>query len=180
MLQGYVPYIIIGVVAALLIAATVVAARLAWRKQVRRYIVGLVGRAEDIRAGLKALDSVVGGLISGGVEGLLAFAGSDSDERHAVAEIASRMRIASNELAEQPLPKRLWPLADRLGEAAGTLAETASRVGEAEGEAVLDALAELDLRPVRDALAASEEHVAVLAKEYELTDSAVYGGGLYI
>ena len=107
MLQGYVPYIIIGVVAALLIAATVVAARLAWRTQVRRYIVGLVGRAEDIRAGLKALDSVVGGLISGGVEGLLAFAGSDSDERHAVAEIASRMRIASNELTEQPLPKRL-------------------------------------------------------------------------
>jgi hypothetical protein len=126
------------------------------------------------------VDGVVATIAGGSVSDLLAFAEPSSDERSAVAEVASRMRIQAGELADLALPKRLWPLADALGAAATGLADAAAGVGESEGEAVLDALAVLDLRPVRSALASAEEHIGVLAQEYGLTDASVYGGGLYI
>ena len=166
--------------AAGLIAATLWLARLAWRKQVGRYIVGLMGRREAITAGLKTVDGVVLLLSQGDVKGLLAFVASESEERRAIAEVAGSMRIEASELADLALPKRLWPLADKLGEAASLLAEQLRGVGESEGEAVLDALAGLDLGSVRGALAEADGEIATVSADYDVTDAAVYGGGLYI
>lgn len=139
-----------------------------------------MGRREAIQAALKVVERVVADLAGSDVEGLLAFAGEDSEERRAVGEVAARMRIEASELADLALPKSLWGLADRLGEAAGELAEQAGRVGEASGEGVLDALAELDLSQVRAALDAADSEMGSLSARYGVTDAAVYGGGLYI
>ena len=180
MLDGWTPYAIIAGVATVLAVLTVVLARIAWRRQVRRYLVGLLGRREAIGAALKTAEGAVKTLASGTVDDLLAFADAGSEERRAVREIAERMQMEAAEVADLALPKKLWPLADSLGVAASSLAEQASRVGDGEGERVLDALMELDLEPARAALAEADGHIASASTEYGLTDSAVYGGGLYI
>jgi hypothetical protein len=176
----YLPYIVIVVVAVALIAATVVLARLAWRRQVRRYIVALMSRREAIVAALKTVDGVLATLGAGTVTDVLAFTGPESEDRRAIAEIASRMRVETEELADLPLPKKLWPLADLLGEAAGGIATSAAEVGESEGDAALDALGALDLTRVRKAIADAETEIERLRELYDLTDPSVYGGGLYI
>lgn len=180
MLQDWLPYILIALAAIVLIAATVVLARLAWRRQVRMFIVDLLGRMEAIGAGLKTVDAVVGTLSRGSVPELLAFAQEGSEERRAVAEIAARMRIETSELADLALPKTLWRLADRLGAAAAALAEQAGGVGDSAGEAVLDTLLLMDLLPVRTSLQEADAEIVALSGKYGLADSAVYGGGLYI
>jgi hypothetical protein len=179
-LQDWLPYVLIGVVAIALIAGTIVLARIAWRRQVRRYIVALVGRREAIEAALRTADGSLRTLAQGRVEDLLAFASTDSEERHTFSEIGARMCIQSQELKELPLPKRLWPLADALGIAATALCEQVGRVGDAVGEPALDALIDLELGEARGALAAADEFISSLSSMYDLDDPAVYGGGLYI
>lgn len=180
MLREWLPYIVIGVVAAALIVLTLVLSRLAWRRQVRRYLVGLLGRREAIGAAMKTLDATVGQLARATVKDLVALAAPDSEERRTFAEIGSRMRIEAGELAALPLPKKLWPLADALGSAATALADQAGRVGDANGEAALDALIALDLAPARASLADADVAIADLSGMYDLSDPSVYGGGLYI
>ena len=180
MLAQSVPYIIVAAVALVLIAATVVLARLAWRRQVRSYTVGLMGRREAIGAALKTIESVIGTLAQGSVPELLSFTAEGSEERRAVSEIGDRMKIEVAELADLALPKKLWPLANALGAAASALGEESGRVGEAEAEAALDALASLDLGGVRTALDEADGYISAVSTEYDLTDPSVYGGGLYI
>lgn len=180
MLQEWLPYIVIALVAAVLIAATIVLARLAWRKQVRRYIVGLMGRREALGAALKTVDASVAALSAGTVQDVLAFAEEDSEERRAFVEIGARMRIQEQELEALPLPKSLWELADTLQEAAKVLAAQATGVGEAVGDQALDSVVALDVTSVRASLDAADGLIAALSTEYDLTDPAVYGGGLYI
>jgi len=179
-LDGWTPYAIIAGVALVLAAATVVLARVAWRRQVRRYLVGLVGRREGIGAALKTVESGIRVLAAGTVDELLAFSAEESEDRSTFAEIADRMRIETAELADLALPKKLWPLADSLQAAARSLSEQVGGVGDKAGEAVLDALGGLDLEPVRVALRDADGHIAAASTEYGLVDSAVYGGGLYI
>lgn len=179
-MQEYVPYIIIGVVAAVLIAGTVVVARIAWHRQVRRYVIALTSHKEAIASALKTADSVIASLAEGDTAQLLEFAGPASEERRTLAEIAERMRIEHDELRDLALPKVLWGFADRLCEAAGLLATQAGSVGEAEGEATLDALLVLDLASVRQGLVDAIAEGERVAKVYKVTESSVYGGGLYI
>lgn len=174
------PYIIIGFVAALLIAGTVVVARLMWRKQVGRYIIALTGHREAIVSALKAAESVIAELAQGDAERIMDFSAAGSEERLTLAEIAERMRIEHAELADIALPKKLWKLADMLCDAAESLAEQAGGVGDKEGEAVLDALLALDLAPVRGLLADSAAEAERVSVQYKVTDPSVYGGGLYI
>lgn len=180
MLQEWLPYIVIAAVAAALIVATVVLARMAWRKQVRRYIVGLMGRREAIGAALKTIDGAIRQLSGGTVKDVLAFTEPESEERRTFAEIGERLQIQTQELEALPLPKSLWQLADTLGVAASTLAAQASEVGDRSGEAALDALMGLDTAPARTALDEADGLIAALSTTYDLTDPAVYGGGLYI
>lgn len=179
-MQEWLPYVVIGVIAAVLIAATIVVARLAWRRQVRRYIVGLMGRREAIGTSLKTVENAMRVLAQGSVADILAFSQEASEERHAFVDIAARMSIASQEIDELPLPKQLWPLADSLGAAARELVEQARGVGETDGESALDALIRLDITGVQRALADADGYIATLSTVYDLSDPAVYGGGLYI
>ena len=179
-MQEWLPYVVIGVIAAVLIAATVIVARIAWRRQVRRYIVGLMGRREAIGTALKTVENAMRVLAQGSVADVLAFSREGSEERHAFVDIAARMGIASQEIDELPLPKQLWPLADALGAAARELVEQARRVGESDGESALDALIGLDISAVQRALSDADGYIATLSTVYDLSDPAVYGGGLYI
>lgn len=180
MLDGWTPYAIIAGISIALAALTVVLARLAWRGQVRRYLMGLLGRREAIGAALKTADVALRTIAGGTVDDVLAFSEDGSEERRAFAEIGERMRIETAELADLALPKKLWPLADSLQAAAGCLAEQVGGVGDSAGEAVLDALLTLDLAPARTALQEADQHIAAASAAYGLTDPAVYGGGLYI
>ena len=179
-MQEYVPYIIIGAVATALIAGTVVMARIAWRKQVGRYIIALTSHREAVASALKTADSVIASLAAGDASQLLEFIAPASEERRTLAEIAERMRIEHEELRDLALPKALWKFADMLCDTAGSLAAQTSAVGEAEGEAVLDALLSLDLAAVHTRLAEAGSEAERVSKAYKVTDSSVYGGGLYI
>jgi len=179
-LDGWTPYAIIAAAVVVMVAVTIVLSRLAWRRQVRHYLVGLLGRRAAIEAAFKTADSTVRVLAGGSVDDLLAFAEGASEERRALAEVAARMTIEAAELADLALPKKLWSLADSLGAAATSLSEQVGRVGDASGEAVLDALLELDLNASRASLAEADGQIATASTVYGLTDPAVYGGGLYI
>ncbi|MRS12421.1 MAG: hypothetical protein EG823_05030 [Actinobacteria bacterium] len=180
MLEGWLPYVIIAGAALALTAVTILVSRIAWRRQVHRYLLGLVGRREAVGAAVKTIEGAVRTLAAGTVDDLLAFAHPDSEERRVFAEVAERMRIETAELADLALPKSLWPLADSLQASAGELASASGGVGDTEGEAVLDALDSLDLTPVRSALQDADGHIAAAQGIYGPIDPAVYGGGLYI
>jgi hypothetical protein len=178
--QEYVPYIVIGAVAAALITITVLLARAVWRRQVRHYIVTLTGHREAVASALKTTEAVLSALLDDERDALAAFVSRGSDEREALAAIAERMQLEHAELKDIALPKRLWPLADTLCGTAGMLAEETARVGDAEGEDALDALAGLDIARVRSALEDASAEIARLAERYNVTDPSIYGGGLYI
>ena len=176
MLEEYLPFVIIAVVTAGLIAATIVLARLAWRRQVRRYLMDLVGRRDVIGTGLSSAQAVVRTLAESDTDGLVAFAQNDSDERTALSEIAARMSIEASELEAVALPKRLWPLADALGEAARTLAAQTGAVGEATGLDAIDGLAGLDLEVVRAFISRADEEIRSVSEACRLTDPTMYDG----
>ena len=167
-------------VAASMVADTVVLARVAWRRRVGRYIITLTSHREAIVSALKTADAMVAMLAQSDADTLIEFTRAGSEERQTLREIAERMRIEYGELRDIALPKSLWALADMLCKAAGTLADHAGAVGEAEGEAVLDALLVLDLSPVRTGLRDAAAEAERVSRVYGVTEASVYGGGLYI
>jgi hypothetical protein len=175
-------YIIVAVVAILLVAGIVVASVVLWRRQVRRSIIGLIGRREAVMAAYRALENVFTSLAAADTDELAAFAtDATTVHRRALEELHVRMRIQSEELVELALPKRLWTAADLLGTAAGVLAVETGRVGEAAGpEGVLDALGEVDVAGISAALQPANEEIDAQLAARDIGDPAVYGGGLYI
>ena len=176
MLEEYLPYIIIVVIAGALIAATIVLARLAWRRQMTRYLMDLVGRREAVRTAFASTEAVVQALAGRETDDLVAFAEGESEDRTTFVEIATRMRIEASELEAQALPKRLWPLANALGEAAGRLAAQAGAVGDATGLDSIEGLAELDLEAVRVLLVRADEEMDSMLSLYGLADATMYSG----
>jgi hypothetical protein len=175
-------YAIIALGAAAAIAAIVVVSIVLWRRQVRRSLIALTGRRAAVTAAYRALEGVFTSLADADAEELTAFAiDPASVHRKALEELHSRMRMQAEELADLPLPKRLWKAADMLGVAAGSLAVETGRVGEASGpEAVLEALGRIDVSGITEALVPAEAEVERLLTEHKVADPAVYGGGLYI
>lgn len=178
-MQEHVPYIVIGAVTAALIMVAALLAR-AVRRRIRRCIVTLIGHREAIASALRTTEAVLSALLDDEGDALAAFVSPGSDEREALAEIAERMKVEHGELKEIALPRQLSPLAHILRDTAGMLAEESARIGDAEGEDALDALASLDIARVRSALEDASSEIARLAERYEVTDASVYGGGLYI
>jgi len=86
------------------------------------------------------------------------------------------MRIEASELEAVALPKRLWPLADALGEAARTLAAQTGAVGEATGLDAIDGLAGLDLEVVRAFISRADEEIRSVSEACRLTDPTMYDG----
>lgn len=153
-----------------------------WFRASRRYLVGLVGRRENIMASRRSLENVVQHLVELSDEELLAFAEDpESVDRKALAEVTARMRILADELWTIPLPKRLWPVGEALGDIAATIADEAGRITDLmDADEVLAGLAAIDLAAVGTEFERAEALVDEACSHYHVEDAAVYGGGLYI
>lgn len=175
--------IIIVLVSVVVVAVVaVVAGRLLYIRQVRRSLVKLLGRREAIIAAANGVENVLEHLLSADDETLAAFAGDPaSEDRRAMADVASRMRILADDLHVLALPKRLWPSAEKMEDAARTLSAQTAGVGEATGpEGALGALAGIRLADVRSRVDEANKSLEPLLEAFKVSDPAVYGGGLYI
>ncbi len=172
---------LIVVVALLAVAGLVVAGVFLWRRTVRRYIVTLIGKREGVQAAFKTVENLVDTLSKATDGELVAFALDPSaEERKTLEEVAEQMSILSDELATMPLPKHLIDAANELADAAKELLRQTGGLTGKEGIDALDALGEVDLGRVRTHV---EEGIRLLgesAERYDVDDTAVYGGGLYI
>jgi len=178
-------WVVYGVIAALgvlLIAGAVFGGLWLWKRQVRRSLIGLVGRREAIRAAYRALEAVFASLAEESPEELVAFAESpDNVRRMALDELRERMAIEVGELETVPLPKTAWRCADLLGSAARKLRDEVAVITSAQTpDAVLEAVASIDVPAIRSAIAEAGTELDRLLAESKVDDPAVYGGGLYI
>jgi hypothetical protein len=113
---------------------------------------------------------------------LLEFASDpEAVDRKALVEEYQRCVLLEDELRTIPMPKKLIPAADALADVAESLAKEAGRIADGHSEdEVLEALSQLDL----DAVGTRADEADVLMKDaleyYDVEDTAVYGGGLYI
>jgi hypothetical protein len=169
-LDGAWPYVIVGGTVVVLAVISTVVSRIAWRRQVQRFIEDLLGRNEAIGLALRTTQGIIDRLARGTVADVLEFATPDSDDRAALGQIGRGMRIQADELSEIPLPRRLWKLADQLGVAASAIASQTSAIAETEGEAVLDALGALDLGGARRLLESAESEILLVSARYGLIE----------
>jgi hypothetical protein len=178
-------WVLYGVVAALcvlLIAGAVVGGLWLWKRQVRKSLIGLVGRREAIRAAYRALESVFASLAEEPADELIAFADSpDNVRRKALEELRGRMALEVDELENVALPKNAWHDADLLMAAAAKVRDEIATIGAASGDdAVLEAVANIDVAGMRSAIAEAGVELDRLLHASNVEDPAVYGGGLYI
>ena len=172
---------IIAGAAALALVGLAIVGIVLWRRSMKRELQRLLGRREAIHAALRTVERVVSSLADASDADLVAFAlDGDVEDRRALGEVASQMRIQRDELAAQALPKALQESADALGEAAGALAEQTARTEAFEGVEVLDALAAIEFSGVRTQLLRADVAVRELAERYGVDEVAFYGGGMYI
>ncbi len=174
-LLGFLAVLVAGVAAAFL-------GRALYIRQVRRSLVRLLGMREAVTAAANGLDRVIEHLLAVGDESLMAFAeDARHEDRRAVADVASRMGIAADELHVLALPKALWTVAEAMEKAARVIAAQAGRVGEAESaEGVLDALGAVDTAAIAAAIRDVNGLLEPLLGESGVSEPGVYGGGLYI
>lgn len=174
-------YVIIGGAVALALGAAV-GGFLFYRRYARSALVRLVGHREAIRAAYRGLESTFASLAEETSEEMLAFAEMPENvRRKALEELYERMTLEVDELAEIALPKNAWPAADLLAAAAKCVRDEIGTVTSAgDPDAVLAAVAALDVEGMRTAMAkAGAELDGVLAAS-KIKDASVYGGGLYI
>lgn len=178
-------WILYGVIAALgviLIAGAVVGGIWLWKRQVRSSLISLVGRREAIRASYRALESVFASLAEENPEELIAFAEQPENvRRKALEDVKDRMTMEVGELETVALPKSAWHCADLLGAAARKLRDEVAVITCASTpDAVLEAVAAIDVGSIRSAIAEAGTELDRLLTESKVDDAAVYGGGLYI
>jgi len=176
-------WVAIGAGGVLLVAAAAIGSVLGWRAVERRYLLRLVSRREAIDAVRQALDDVVMRLAEGSDETLTHFAEDpDALERRALHEVTSRAAILADELDGMPLPKKLIPAADLLGDAAYAIALEAGKVTDEQvGDAAFAALGSINLTTIAGTYAAATRGVQNACELCGLEeDAAVYGGGLYL
>lgn len=175
-------WIMIATVAAALAIGVVLWFTLGRRVLTRRYLVALVGRRESVRASKRTLEAVLRHLADESDEALAEFAeDSRSVDRRALVEVRDQMRVLADELDTRPMPGRLIQVAEELADAAFVIAEQSGRFpGNMEADEVLAALSKMDLARVRTQVEEADRWIDEACVEYEIEDTAVYGGGLYI
>jgi hypothetical protein len=149
---------------------------------IRRYVVGLVGRREHVRASRRTLEAVVRHLADESDEALAEFADNPASvDRRSLVEVHDRMQVLTDELDTRPMPARIVRVAEELADAAFVIAEESGRIrDDMSAEEVLGALSEVDLERVARQADEADVWTAEVCSEYEIEDAAVYGGGLYI
>lgn len=175
-------YLIVFVVLVAVGLAATLLGRILYIRQTRRSLVKLLGRREGVVAAANGLEKVIQHLLAAGDESLMLFAeDAHHEDRRAVDDVAVRMCIAGDELHALALPKRLWPVAEAMEQAASMIAAQAGAVGEASTpDGVLDALAAIDVAGIASAVRTANAALEPLLEDFHVDDSAVYGGGLYI
>lgn len=181
-MNQWVLYGVLAAIGVLVVAAAVVGSIWLWRRQVRRSLIGLTGRRESVRAAYRALESVFASLAEEPAEELMAFAETpDNVRRKALDELRDRMSIEVDELETVALPKGAWHAADLLCAAAARLRDEVAKITFASGaDAVLDAVAAIDVAAIRSSIAEAGVEIDRVLHENRVEDPAVYGGGLYI
>lgn len=156
--------------------------RFAVGRVMRRFLVGLVGSRERVLASRRTLEAVIRHLADEPDEALVAFAiDSHNEDRRALSEIASRMRVVRDDLDVRRLPARLHDVAAELADTAYLLAEEAGRItNEMSVQEVLERVGDIDLRLVSAQYDIAEIALEAVCEEYGVEEAAVYGGGLYI
>lgn len=181
-MPSWLPYVLVGVGTLILVAVALAGGWYLYHSQQRRSVVRLVGARESIRCADEALESVLDHLASADDEVLTSFASdANHEDRRALHELASKMRITGEDLAGLALPRSAWAAATLLERAAFRISEEAGRVGEpSDPLAVLEALAAVDTGAVRQARKTADVELDALRERYGVEETAVYGGGLYI
>jgi hypothetical protein len=148
----------------------------------KRALLGLLVRLEGVEAVGQALVDVVTHLVDASDEELEAFACDPSAvDRRALEEVRVRASMIADELDRMPLPRPLIPVAEAVADAAFVTAREAGRVSESdEPQQALEHLSEVDLVLARGYAKQARMRMADACEMCGLTDTAVYGGGLYL
>lgn len=156
--------------------------RVVSRGLTRRYLVRLAGMREAVVASQRTLEAVMRHLVDEPDEGLMAFAADrTSEDRRALTEVAARSVMLRDELDSMPVPVALLDVTEELADLACVIAEESGRVSDNQtSDEVLGALAEVDLGRVTRQFETAIAALEVVSREYDVEDTAVYGGGLYI
>ncbi len=175
-------WIVIAIASAIVIGGAIVALTVGRRALTRRYLVALIGRRENVRASRRTLEAVMRHLVDESDEALGAFAEDPASvDRRALIEVRDGMRVVVDELDTRPMPGRLIRVAEELADAAFVIAEESGRVRDnLVADEVLEALAKIDLSRVAKQVDEANVWIDEACAEYEIEDTAVYGGGLYI
>jgi len=180
------PYLWIGIAAALAISALGVASyffyRILAKRWIRRSTMHLIGYRERITASRKTMEAVLEHLASTNESGLLLFATHSTDEnRRTLTEISSRMLITRDELDIRRLHPITHKAAEELADAAHLIAiYTLPYEGNMSPAETLDALSCIDLRAIAEQYLIADTLLVELCIAYDVDESVVYGGGLYI
>ena len=170
---------VVGIAAAFLAAWL---GRRLWLRRVRRLLVMLFGSKEAVVSAVRSLSELMERLAEAGDDVWTLFVEDpESDERRAVGEIAHRMDVLAVELEAMPLPKALHGLADSLQSIAEDVRDMTVAIDRGtSAQGVLDALERVDLPGVTARLHEAGEALEGLQGTFNVTDPAVYGGGMYI
>lgn len=176
------PWIALAAVAVLLFGGAAWTSRLLWRRQARESVVTLLRRRVAIGAAFMAIELVAQRLAGIDDEAFERFMNDPgTDERRALTEVATRMRIERDELASMPLSRRLVPAAEALAVAAEAVSAQWSGVGEhSSPRDTLGALERLDLTTAATALDTADAELRGLCESFGCEEVTVHGGGLYI
>ncbi len=152
------------------------------RRWTRGYVVMLSARLEAIAAAQALVEKTVTQMRAASeTERTLFACESDREERRALAEVGSRMRLEGEELVTMALPRELWSAAELLAKAAETLAQEAGRVASASSsQEVLKSLDVLDIDLIGREVASAEGEIRRLCARYGCEEASVYGGGMYV
>jgi len=177
--------ILAGVAVLVAVAAAFAGAYLyrIWREQrVRRALMSVIRRDEAIKAAVNTLNRLLERLASASDEELLRFASDPEDEdRVAFGEVANSMRIVVDELERTEAPKSVESIVLEMEGVAGRIAAAAgSADGVGDDRDVLAAAGSIDLVALGDLVRQMDVGVHELASQHGISDSSVYGGGLYI
>lgn len=165
-----------------LIVVVCLIALLVYRRYIRSLLVWLIAHREKIRASRHTLATILRYLVDESDEALLAFASdNDNDNRKALAEIANRMSITREELDMKRVPSVLLPATIELADCAHVVFDVAEWLnsGTSENE-ILHRLGVIDLKPVVQQCDLTDSILLALCDRFNIDDSVVYGGGLYL
>ncbi|PKQ30288.1 MAG: hypothetical protein CVT60_01100 [Actinobacteria bacterium HGW-Actinobacteria-10] len=156
--------------------------KIAFRRIVRRYLVGMIARRENLEASRRALETVIAHLADADDEKLMEFAGdAASEDRRTFHEVAQRMGLLRDELDHMRLPARVVPVAEQMADSAYLIALEAGKIhDDMTADEVLEAVGSIDLSAIWTHLDETRRVLEATCGEYDIQETAVYGGGLYI